>query len=277
MLALSLLPACSGSGPDDGLDPDIDRIACTTTQDCVTRGGYCEDGICRADNECETGADCAAGSMCVADPNFGGLCGDPTFGPPIPGPAWPCTSGADCPIGQGCADGVCKEDGECTTDADCGAGALCYSSNDEPGGICASDRPATNPYCRSDGMGACRSECNSDDTCFTGATCVADLCYWDDECVTADDCTPNHLCEPYFDAGFSVCVVDEDPDCVDDGTGVCRLACVTSADCVKGGGCEADGFCHASNECATDADCDPGLLCWAAEYFGGLCGPERPE
>ena len=254
-------------------------IPCGETADCVARGGECVDNYCRADNECTTNADCAEGT-CVADEDFGGLCGSETSGPPVPLPAWPCVKGADCPIGQGCgSDGLCHEDGECYAGADCPAGEICYNAgNDDPAGFCAAERPPTNPYCRSDGAGACRYECDLDGTCGGGgtATCIDALCHYDDECVTVDDCSPNHVCEPWDEYGFSTCVEDPEPTCVDDGTGVCRIVCETSVDCVLGGGCEADGFCHASNECTTADDCAEGELCYEAEHFGGLCGAERP-
>ena len=272
VFALLVAAACGGDEQDTGAG--IQRITCAETADCIARGGFCADRACRADNECATNADCGDG-VCVADRNFGGLCGDPEAGPPAPGPAWSCASGADCPVGQGCADGVCKADGECTASADCGDGRICYSGNDDPAGICASGRPATNPYCRSDGTGACRYECNGDGTCAaSGATCSGGFCHFSTECVSNDDCSPNHVCVP-TDAGYSWCVPDENPTCVPAPDGVCRLACEGDRDCLVGGGCAADHFCHASNECRTADDCAPGEICYEREWFGGLCGPER--
>ncbi len=192
----------------------------------------------------------------------------------------PCASGKDCALGEGCADGTCRADGECQIDPsdysdNCPDGQLCYSgSSDGLEGICASERPGINPYCRSDGMGACRSECASDGSCWAGASCVDGFCHWDDECAITEDCSPNHECIAYFDQGFSVCSAVEEPACVDVG-GVCRYPCESNNDCYVGGGCEADGYCHASNECAADADCPAGQDCWADEHFGGLCGPPR--
>ncbi len=280
LLTLSVgLFGAIGCGQDTPIDqmPQASWITCVDTADCVARGGQCEDGFCRADNECTSDADCAEGS-CVADDNFGGLCATETSGPPVPLPEWACESGADCPIGQGCgSDGLCHEDGECNADADCPEGQLCYNAgNDDPAGFCADERPATNPYCRSDGAGACRYECNLDDSCGTGASCSDGLCYFDDECENEADCTPNHLCEPMFDYGFNVCTEDPDPSCVEAPDGVCRLECQSDLDCVAGGGCDDDNFCHASNECTSDDDCAPGELCYEVELFGGLCGADRP-
>jgi hypothetical protein len=255
------------------------------TSDCVSRGGTCELGECHADNECVADADCAAGEVCVPDVDFGGLCTLPGV-PPLPGPAWACTSGLDCPTAQGCgSDGFCHVDGECVDSSTCGALELCWAGRaDDPAGFCASDRPDADPTCRSDGLGACRPLCNLDGTCAAeGATCVGGFCHGADECASVADCTPNHLCEPYAewgDHGYSTCVEDPDPTCIDDALGACRLACVTDGDCLHGGLCEADGFCHAENECTTDADCpsDPlfVMLCYPDPEFGGLCGPERP-
>jgi hypothetical protein len=201
---------------------------------------------------------------------------------PVGGPTV-CALGQDCPLGEGCgSDGLCHQDGECTSEADCQAGELCYNAgNDVPDGICASARPSANPYCRSDGQGACRYRCYTDGTCGQGATCAADgFCHFDDECTSTTDCTPNHVCLPLFDYGISSCQVDENPACVDDGQGTCRWACAGDPDCIYGGGCAADGFCHGSNECdptVVPDTCGPDQDCWPDEHFGGLCGAPRPD
>lgn len=277
----------AGCATDPGPTNEQHRIACTDTPDCAGRGGTCSAGECHADNECVTGADCADPTYtCVPDADFVGLC-TPPGGVPAPGPAWACTTGKDCPAAQGCgSDGLCHIDGECTDSSTCGLAEICYNGRPEdPAGFCAADRPANDPYCRSDGLGACRQLCHTDGTCDGAATCVAGYCHSADECLTTADCTPNHLCQPWADFedyGYSLCVEDPDPTCVDDGAAMgvaaaCRLACAGDGDCLHGGGCEADGLCHASNECATDADCaDPALICYPDPEFGGLCGPPRP-
>jgi hypothetical protein len=295
LTALVVVAACGGnhSDPDDSDDgteasddgtPDPDdtetsdevtRLACTVTRDCSKRGGECVDGVCRADNECASDADCG-GSACLPDENFGGLCATSTYGPPVPGPAWSCSVGLDCPAGQGCGnDGLCHEDGECTgLGVGCADGQLCYTPTPaHTEGICSSERPGADPYCRSDGEGACRYECYPDGSCAVGWwTCVDGFCRDEAECASSDDCGPNHVCVENVGYGYSLCEPEEDPDCVDDGTGVCRWECVVDADCTIGGGCAADGFCHGSNECAADADCPPGESCHADAHFGGLCG-----
>jgi hypothetical protein len=171
-------------------------------------------------------------------------------------------------------------DGECDDVTLCAAGQVCYNAgNDVPDGICTDERPDNDPTCRADGLGACRSECNSDGTCWDGA-CVNGFCHASDECLVDSDCTPNRICVPWSDTedyGYSRCAEDPNPTCVDDGMGACRLACLTDFDCIHGGGCNpADMLCHASNECTVNADCDPGLECWPDPEFGGLCGPPRP-
>ncbi len=275
-LLLCSLALPVGACSDESNSGDDIFIVCQTTSDCVSRGGVCQQEQCRADNECSSDADCASGS-CVPDADFGGLC--VSFGPPNPGPAWTCTSGSDCPVGQGCgSDGLCHIDGECSSSADCSGSDICYNAgNDDPAGFCASDRPAVNPYCRADGQGACRYECYQDGSCAAGSTCVAGFCHWDDECADVNDCTPNHLCEPLFDHNVNTCTEDPDPSCVNAPDGVCRLACASTQDCLAGGTCETDNYCHADNECTTPADCTvAGETCLPREFFGGLCGVDRP-
>jgi len=273
MLPLALFIACDGEATQTG--SQASSISCQQTIDCIARGGTCQAGECAADNQCTTDADCAAG-VCAPDPDFGGLCHDGGPTPPTPLPMWSCVGGQDCPLGQGCAsDGFCHVDGECASDGDCAAGQLCYKSADSATGICDGARPATNPYCRSDAQGACRSLCYSDGTCGSGLSCVGDFCHWDDECISDSDCSPNHLCGSYFEQGFSTCSPDPDPQCVVAPDGACRWACWNSSDCILGGGCEPDGFCHGSNECDNISDCDPGLECIPDAHFGALCGPPR--
>jgi hypothetical protein len=285
MLPFLLLPSCDDGAPPMPPHQSAERISCLTTADCVARGGSCTGGECRASNECATNADCAGGASCVNDANFGGLCTS-TGQPAVPQPIWSCQSGRDCPVGMGCgSDGSCHADGECTIDfatgADsCSAGQLCYNpGNDSPRGFCSSERGSPDGYCRSDGHGACRIECNADGSCNPGlgATCVMGFCHGPTECSTSADCSPNHICEAYLDGsyGYGVCVDDPNPTCVVDPQGACRLRCQTDADCIDGGGCAPDGLCHASNECKTDPDCPNGEICYANSEFGGLCGAPR--
>jgi len=102
---------------------------------------------------------------------------------------------------------------------------------------------------------------------------VVDFCIDSDACNATADCSPNHVCEAYFDHGFSVCVDDPNPTCIIDAEGACRFACKTDADCTQGGGCASDGLCHASNECHVDADCASGLICYANPTWVDCAGP----
>jgi hypothetical protein len=220
---------------------------------------------------------CALTLLATAPACTGGEGDDDDDDSVIDGPSV-CALGLDCPIGQGCgSDGLCHEDGECTDAADCTGTDLCYNGgNDDPAGFCASERPETDPYCRSDGEGACRLLCNSDGTCNNGGDCEDGFCTYDDECTTADDCTPNHICEEHPDYGIGLCAPDPDPTCVDI-DGVCRLACEEDLDCLWGGGCDG-GYCYASNECDPEApECEDDLVCFEDDTFGGLCGPPRDK
>jgi hypothetical protein len=163
----------------------------------------------------------------------------------------------------------------------CPGAQVCFNAaNDSPAGICVDDgrgpvAQGWDPWCRSDGQGACREECFSDGSCQGSDICMGGFCHAPGECATTADCSPNHLCQA-TDYGYSTCQDDPNPTCVNDPAGVCRLRCQTDADCLDGGGCRAsDGLCHASNECVTSADCPSGQICYPRPEFGGLCGPSR--
>jgi hypothetical protein len=106
---LGMCTLAAGCGPTDGSMPArqaLQRITCVATQDCAARGGSCVSGQCVADNECRVDADCAAPQTCLADANFGGLCGRPSS-PAAPLPWWSCVQSSDCPAGQVCTATVC--------------------------------------------------------------------------------------------------------------------------------------------------------------------------
>jgi hypothetical protein len=197
--------------------------------------------------------------------------------------AVPCATGRDCPRGQGCgSDQRCHADGACNAfqaNPNCPAGDICANAgNDDPDGFCTDGRGGPDPYCRSDGLGACRERCNHDGTCAFGS-CVNGYCHRSDECVRDSDCSPNHVCglpPGWEDDGYHLCLKVANPVCVPDGLGACRLPCATDVDCFDGGYCKAaDGLCHASNECSTNASCPAGEICHSSAEFGGLCGPPR--
>jgi hypothetical protein len=277
---VTALAGCAGNGSPGHVDAHssaLTPIACQSQQDCAARGGQCVNGQCSATNECLKDADCPQGESCFPDDNFGGLCAT-SKSTLQPQPPWACALGKDCPAGQGCgSDGACHVDGECSVAQGCPNGGLCYNAgNDSDKGFCDLDRPSHDVYCRGDGAGACRDECNSDGSCAGGGSCQAGFCHQAGECASANDCSPNHLClaaSSSEDYGYDTCQPDPNPQCVPDGKGACRLACATDADCLDGGGCGADKLCHASNECQVDADCnDPNQKCYSSPEFGGLCG-----
>jgi hypothetical protein len=276
---------CTGDANPHQRTSAIQPIPCSSTADCVSRGGTCVDGTCQATNQCSSVGDCPADQICAPDPNFGGLC-TAANSPSQAQPAWACSTGKDCPRGQGCSsDKVCHVDGECLAadginpDQGCPAGLLCYNAgNDTRPGFCGAPRPSSDPYCRSDGQGACRVECESDGTCLLGGTCVGGFCHPADECGPGGTCSLSFVCQPTTsgeDFGYSTCVENPNVTCVSDPAGVCRLRCQNTKDCVWGGECQSDGFCHASNECNTDSDCPNGESCYPVQGFSGICGAPR--
>lgn len=286
---LGLMAACSG---DTVGASQAEAKVCSTALDC-TAGGSCQTGECVADNACTTASDCLPTEVCSQTPDFGGVCHAPTL-PPQGLPAAACTDGKDCPLGQGCGDdGLCHVDGECLLAWDCSSGE-CYLESDDcaPGSVCSSGSPAgtkgfcatgrggTSPYCRSDGLGACRGFCTVDDECWQGTCNTEGFCVGNAECQSNSDCGPGQECAPqgqgYTDYGISLCETASSNPCVNDPNGVCRTPCTTDLQCIDGGGCEADNLCHASNECDAQGDCPVDQICYASTHFGGLCGPPRP-
>jgi hypothetical protein len=100
----SLVVACAPT--DTPTSQSVQRITCAATKDCAARGGSCVAGQCVADNECKVDADCVTPQVCLADANFGGLCGQ-TSAPAAPLPFWSCTQDSDCPTNQVCTNKLC--------------------------------------------------------------------------------------------------------------------------------------------------------------------------
>lgn len=192
-----LLAACTSAPPDPAAvtaerEQAITRLACRATADCSSRGGACQQTVCRAENECATDADCAVGSTCVADPNFGGLCAESEELLPTPLPATRCSSIGLCPPGQLCAaDGTCRPARSCRTNKDCRKGQIC----DPATGHCSAPPP----------------RCNRDTDCMSGQVCDA----------ATGSCIPN----PH-------CMLLPDGSCCDPTKGPCPTrSCTTDADC----------------------------------------------
>jgi hypothetical protein len=297
ILTCCLALAACGQTDSPPTNTQVQRIVCASDGDCAARGGTCDsDNQCHAANECTGVGDCAADEVCKADPNFGGLCVTPEA-PPVPEPAWACSTNFDCPLGFGCGiDSICRIDGECHADADCGSdGELCYSGSlqgpDDPtfSGICGTPRPSNDPYCRSDGAGHCLSACTpgaaeacsgQPDLCVALGEVtngVSGFCR-PTECSSDDDCADDEQCPDVAnaDSGLRQCQLSQPGECVDDGHGVCRLPCDSDHDCVEGGSCDTDGLCHASDECVSAIDCPAETpVCYPADHFSGMCGPSR--
>lgn len=219
---------CGCDGDTDCFDGDVCVVAehrcydapppipCAAASDCAAspNGHQCIGGLCR----CGANADCASGycnadgicdpqngacdpgnpSACQGSP-YGAVC-NPTLG------KCGCTTGADCPGGQGCLDsGTCitvgggMEDQPCVEDQEC--------TDDDDGFACV------------DGHCGCRGaqDCPGGEGCI-GGECVTSgvAAPTQTGCAANVDCIGNDL--------GSACVIQPD--------GTTRCGCTSDAQCV---------------------------------------------
>lgn len=284
-LVVALLGACnrpvptgaactadSECGLSQRCDVDTGRCLCVDDSACDGATEFCnEAGRCQPKNGCVSNDDCAQGGAtrvicdttsstctaltaavgCFLDSHcpFGSWCSD---GQCAPG----CRDNGDCMIGDPCIAGVCDgREGVCNEDSYCDYGDFC----DDATGTCRS-HPDKAQLCSN-----CNpTDCDDDDDCGAGGTCVGasffgpgqcsycDNCLIDDQ-VAKTSCTSDAQC-PDADA---MCYI---PRCLDDG------------DCFAGGNCGNDGRCDegvcsrffcGNDECdETPESCPRGYNCY---------------
>lgn len=277
-LPLLFLAAACGTPDVDRVDTsrqNIQRIPCSTDNDC-TRGGSCTNSQCTAGNECTTDRDCGPAQACVADLNFGGLCGaagtTPTPTPVNPPPA--CTTDSDCAAGEACQAGACVpvSTPACTTDSDCAAGEACQA------GACVPANPAA---------------CTTDADCPAREVCQGGVCQAPNPGCTSDaDCNPAEVCQNGQCTG-AIPACASDADCTAPETcvrGQCLPPAPPTEDCTNGVDDDANGdvdcadlYCQRDPACVSTPNgcdvllqnCSNGDACWVngPSSGDGFCAP----
>jgi hypothetical protein len=301
-------------------DADGDKVGKDGDEKCLcvpaapynaTKGGDCDDDAasihpgatetCNGhDDDCDGAVDEDTDAECfptVCDPAAGGCTSS-------------CSGPEDCQSGYECADGKCRKtigqpcaaDGECATKS-CADGVCCESACD---GVCercnvalhagsclaVPDGDDPDQECL-DGAGpeSCglTGVCSGQRSCAAypvGTTCAAPSCETSATSHRASTCAGLGICH---DNGLEDCA----PYTCDAGSGLCRKACGSDADCGGGFSCAADGFCKVATgkSCLVDAECASGFcadgfccesrcdgLCERCSYAGaeGTCAAVPP-
>ncbi|MBN2496428.1 MAG: hypothetical protein JXR96_17675 [Deltaproteobacteria bacterium] len=249
---LLLAAACSPGQGDGGVDGGSEPIPCESRVDCPGRLG-CADGFCGhcqrdrhclvtefcnpldrlcqsiyEHDECSLNEDCPLGEFCVQ-----GLCKDASE-------VTPCTDAADCKEGERCdpLNLVCVEDLGCNRDADCAPGEVCNLATFRCESACTPETEeaicGTGRFC--DEFGRC-VECIEDEHCGVGLHCNPETrrCEGANSCLTDRDCFAGWICNPQ--------------------THQCTVAppeCLSNADCPQGTICDPSSGQCISEDCRND-------------------------
>ena len=221
---------------------------CVRNADCDDDGLVCRDGMCVMDDRscgdagcsCADTGMCSEGFTCIADEcrpdedvcRFNTECGESRVC--IDGRcAAECTENADCPTGQMCESGVCRDIppnvGECDADNPCDDGFTCVDA-------------------------VCRESCSADSECGEGRYCDAGTCRVDDRaspfCTDDSECRfacINGLCRTPCETSMECSRVDVQFNfCLENYCATTNEAtsdCATSSDCSGSREC-VDGICR---------------------------------
>lgn len=216
--------------------------------------------------------------LCFASGFFGGGAGGGGGGGGG-GAGVPCASGADCPAGQICLNGLCVPSGSCGSDSDCPAGSLCVNGMCSSDAECSAEVPCPFGECVN---GECTG-CGSDTDCPAWEVCINNVCTSSEGGCSVDaDCPPGYACEdnvctqsecsasvPCPDGQKCVGTTCQDMVCPDDFTcppgqickdGSCKVSC-TEGSCPPGMECdETSGECEGA-PCTDSDECPPGMEC----------------
>ena len=177
-------------------------------------------------------------------------CGDAATAAGLsPGQPGACVIDCDCPQGQICAGGQCKD----------GAGSLfCCDKASCPSGERCVDRRGVVSTCL---------ECVVDCDCAQGSFCDLGRC--------ARGPSPTYCCEREGCPVNEVCVTQEQR------AGVCPPECTVDCDCPQGQACSSSGICLPTSPptyCCEREGCPQGQACISREGRSAQCqaAPEQP-
>lgn len=218
-----------GGLTQDQNPPMIDMMLpiqrCQSPCDCLA-GLDCIEGHCEQVSPpvyCCRQQPCPQGEMCRDEQNHARSCGV-------------CSTACDCPIGQGCEDGLCVLAQEAV-----------FCCDRSP---CPTDAPCEGPQ----GSSTCEEGCQSACDCWRGQACIDGRC----------QDRPN---DPAFCCERTLCPQGASCEHDDRSEGVCPVKmCVGACDCPTGQACiegqcelsitEGLVYCCASGNCPLDRPCD---------------------
>ena len=257
-------------GANYGWDPTID--VCESGGSGLPNGdwAYCDDKLCKdGEGDCDGDEQCESGLTCVQDvgANYGW---DPTIDV--------CESGGSgLPNGDWayCDDKLCKDgEGDCDGDEQCESGLTCVEDAGADYGwdptidVCESGLPNGDwAYCDDklckDGEG----DCDGDEQCESGLTCVEDAGAnygWDPTIdVCESDCIPATECLSWFECGEYSNGCGGSIDCGPCGTGESCVENICKAGCIPATECPVEFECGDYDDgCGDTIDCGP---CGAGE------------
>jgi MYXO-CTERM domain-containing protein len=273
-----------------GLYPCAGALTCATS--CVNDGGcspgaYCEGGACLARNPagqpCASGGECASGvcsegvccnttcegqcESCV-QPGLEGTCVAVVGAPPAGRAACPAGEPGEVCGARRC-DGVAREtcEGFVGEEQPCapatckeGSAALLLPSVCAGNGLCRTpeELPCAPYRCAE---GACKTSCDTDTDCASGARCEGERCVLSAGC---EDTTT--LREA--DGARRSCA----PFRCDEGARACLTRCRSTADCAPGNVCDSEGRCllPSAPEAPAQGGCSTGGAPRAGALWGAL-------
>lgn len=247
------LEGCACQNDACGFDSEGEQLECTSgicqSSDCPAGDNGC---VCINGLECnDESAECKSG-YCKSTECIPGSVGCDCL-------AGSCNPGLECQDDSVCVDKTGKKGGPCYDNGTCERNNRCDDSV----------LPAVCVYCD---LGTIGCQCQDDESCLPGLSCVMDHCVGDEtvqnrepntdaECQTP--CTENLVDE----SGTRVCVDGFIEGCVDDL--VCDKnscvkpdseaeICFTDSDCPSFQLC-MQGYCYI--ECSSDVECESGTYC----------------